>query len=76
MTAQTEPVDVLAVLGRHVALAEQVGCHQQQAEARAIFDAIAELIEAAKGALTDMHDDDGAEKRRLIAALRAVGGAK
>lgn len=41
------PVDVRAVLRRHVALAEQVGCREQQAEAHAIFDAIAGLIEAA-----------------------------
>lgn len=40
------PVDVLAVLARHVSLAEQFACRDQQAEAHAVFDAIAELIEA------------------------------
>lgn len=72
------PVDVRAVLGRHVALAEQVGCREQQAEAHALFDAIAELIEAAREA-TEEKLHDGASSRaacdRLIAALRAVGGA-
>lgn len=69
------PVDVLAVLGRHVALAEQVGCREQRAEAHAVFDAVSELIEASTQDLWS-HDKVTriAARRRWDAALRAVGG--
>ena len=53
------PVDVLAVLARHASLADEVACREQQAEAHAIFDAVAELIEAGRGVLADYEDEHG-----------------
>jgi hypothetical protein len=74
------PVDALAVLARHVSLAEQVACREQRAEAHALFDAIAELIEAVRGGVETrthngfvMHYDE-VQADRLAAALRAVSG--
>lgn len=84
-TNMTAPVDVLAVLGRHVSLAEQVACLEQQAEAHAVFDAVAELIEAARGIDRDSlgHPYVDADRcpdcvaiNRLDAALHACGGAE
>lgn len=46
-----DKIDVLAALNRHVVLAEQVACHEQQAEAHAVFDAVSGLFDAAKGML-------------------------
>lgn len=73
------PVDVLAVLGRHVALAEQVGCREQQAEAHALFDAIAKAIECMRSSpcfCVDADDDGDAVTCDRCAALRAVGGVE
>lgn len=78
----TAPVDVLAVLARHVSLADQVACREQQAEAHAVFDAIAELIEADKAydyarrpnRPQNPHDLRETAERRA-AALARVGGA-
>ena len=65
------PVDVRAVLRRHVALAEQVGCREQQAEAHALFDVISDLIAEAQRCCDGVGD-----LADLRAALRAVGGAE
>jgi hypothetical protein len=84
MNEQIRPIDVLAVLGRHVSLAEQVACLEQVAEAHAVFDAITELIEAARvinDYESDKHNDTSlleqdAMWNRLNAALANVGSAK
>lgn len=71
------PVDVLAVLGRHVALAEQVGCREQQAEAQALFDAVTELIAAVQQRRRALTRSEHREALvRELAALRAVGGVE
>ena len=78
MSAQTEPVDVLAVMDSCTdELEKQPGCYYTDAaklqEARA---AIAELIEAASGMLPrdSTYDDD--DEARLRAALARVSGGE
>ena len=76
MSAQTEPVDVLAVMDSCTdELEKQPGCYYTDAaklqEARA---AVAVLIEAASGMLPrdSTYDDD--DEARLRAALARVSG--
>ena len=78
MSAQTKPVDVLAVMDSCTdELEKQPGCYYTDAaklqEARA---AIAELIEAASGMLPrdSTYDDD--DEARLRAALARVSGGE
>jgi hypothetical protein len=78
----TAPIDVLAVLQRHAALADQVACQEQRAEAHAVFDAVAELV----AAVADGHEVqtrhgylfvfNEAQSLRLGRALLGVGGAE
>lgn len=81
-------VDVLAVLRRHAALAEEVASAEQIGEAREVLAAVAELIEALhekREADNDRRPDGlrnaGMDVRsihaeqRLEAALARVGGA-
>lgn len=84
-------VDVLAVLRRHAALAEEVACPEQIAEAHAVFNAVAELIAAVRGYRSARHDYDtlgpgharqqaavvlDAADDRLDAALSNIEGGK
>lgn len=69
-------MNVLAVLRRHVDLADLAACDAQRAEAHEVLAAVTELVEAVEGFRAIIAGDDIGRYKRLAAALSRVQGVQ